>query len=111
MKEIEKKLNEFKQSVKIGLLNGTIKYTKRYRYNELTPYMDWFNVLFTIDKTDILISVGKYKEDVYCTKAGTLILSIHNDILKDMFTKEEEQQFCEIVDNKPMDQPEVDEEI
>lgn len=111
MEEIINKLNDFKQAVKNGLLDGTIKYTKRYRYNSATPYVDWCDVEFTIGEKRLSLSVGKYKQDVYCTKAGTFILSIHNDILNGMFTKEEEQQFCEMVDNKHLDQCEVDEEI
>lgn len=111
MEEIINKLNDFKQAVKNGLLNGTIKYTKRYRYNSATPYVDWCDVEFNIDGTKLCISVGKYTKDVLCTKAGTFITSTINELLKGIFTKEEEQQFCEMVVNKPIDQLEVDEEI
>ena len=111
MDEIINKLNEFKQAVKNGLLDGTIKYTKRYRYNSATPYVDWCDVEFTIGETKLSLSVGKYKQNVYSTKAGTFIISTINDLFKGMFTKEEEQQFGKMVDNKPLDQLEVDEEI
>lgn len=111
MKQIEEKLNDFKQAVKNGLINGTIKYTKRYIYNSATPYVDWCEVEFTIGETKLSLSVGKYKRDIFSTKAGSIIISMHNDLLKGMFTEEEEQQFCEIVDNKPMEQHEIDEEI
>lgn len=111
MKEIINKLNDFKQAVKNGLLNGTIEYTKRYRYNSATPYIDWCDVEFTIDGTKLCISVGKYTRNVYCTKAGRFITSTINEMLNGLFTKEEEQQFGEMIDKKPMDQQEVDEEI
>ncbi len=93
MEEIINKLNDFKQAVKNGLLNGTIKYTKRYKYNSTTPNVDWCEIEFTIDKINVSLSVGKYIQNVYCTKAGTLILSVHNDFLKGMFNKKEEHQF------------------
>lgn len=111
MEEIINKLNDFKQAVKNGLLDGTIKYTKRYKYNAATPYLDWCDIEFTIDKINFSLAVGKYNRDILCTKADTFILSYHSDILKDVFTKEEEQQFCEMVDNKPTDPLDVDEEI
>ena len=111
MEEIVNKLNEFKQAVKNGLLNGTIKYTRKYRYNSATSHIDWCDIEFNIGETKLSISVGKYKEDVLCTKAGTFIISTINDLFKGMFNKEEIQQFGEMVDNKPVDQIEVDEEI
>lgn len=111
MEEIVNKLNAFKQAVKNGLIDGTIKYTRKYRYNPATPYVDWCDVDFTIDGTKLCISVGKYTKDVLCTKAGTFITSTINELLKSIFTKEEEQQFCEMVVNKPIDQLEIDEEI
>ena len=111
MEEIINKLNDFKQAVKNGLLNETIKYTRKYRYNSATPYIDWCDVEFTIDGIKLCISVGKYTRDNLCTKAGTFITSTINELLKGIFTKEEERQFCEMVVNKPMDQYEIDEEI
>ena len=111
MEEIINKLNDFKQAVKNGLLNETIKYTRKYIYNSATPYIDWCDVEFTIDGIKLCISVGKYTRDNLCTKAGTFITSTINELLKGIFTKEEERQFCEMVVNKPMDQYEIDEEI
>ena len=111
MEEIINKLNDFKQAIKNGLLNETIKYTRKYRYNSATPYIDWCDVEFTIDGIKLCISVGKYTRDNLCTKAGTFITSTINELLKGIFTKEEERQFCEMVVNKPMDQYEIDEEI
>lgn len=111
MEEIVNKLKAFKQAIKNGLLDGTIKYTRKYRYNSATPHVDWCDVEFTIDGTKLCISVGKYTRDNLCTKAGTFITSTINELLKGIFTKEEERQFCEMVINKPMDQLEVDEEI
>lgn len=111
MEEIINKLNDFKQAIKNGLLDGTIKYTRKYRYNSATPHVDWCEIEFTIGETKLSLSVGKYNQDVYYTKTGTFIISIHNDILKGIFTEKEEQQFGKMVDKKPMDQLEVDEEI
>ena len=111
MEEIINKLNDFKQAVKNGLLNGTIEYTKRYRYNSATTYIDWCDIEFTIGEIKLTLSVGKYTKDVYCTKAGTFIISTINELIKGMFTKDEEQKFGEMVVNKPMDKHEIDEQI
>lgn len=111
MEEIVKKLNAFKYAVKNGLINGTIEYTKRYRYNPSTHDVDWCDVDFTIGETKLSLSVGKYTKDLHYIKAGTFIISTTNEMLKNLFTEEEEQLFGEIVNKKLMEQYEVDEEI